>query len=247
VPSPVAGIAAIALVGVSLGWLGAGGTAIALPILVYAVGIEPHQAVAFSILLVGGVSAYGVVLHARKGAVRWREAFAFAPCGIVGALLGSRVSYLLSGRALLLSFSVLLAVIGGRMLLDQRNQAIEQHPRHLLVLSLCGLGIGAMTGVLGNGGGFVIVPALVYLAGLGMREAMATSLAVIAINSAAAFAGHASQRQPEWSVALPLLISAAAGMTLGVGLSHRTDPGGLRRYFALLLLGLGAFMAWKNL
>lgn len=139
------------VVGVSLGWLGAGGTAIALPALVYVVGIEAHAAVALSLLLVGGASVFGVVLHARKGLVRWRAALAFTPAGILGALAGSRLSYLLSGRALLLSFSVLLAVFAWRMLSEQGGEAPRR--RAWWVTTFAGLGIGVVTGMLGVGGG----------------------------------------------------------------------------------------------
>jgi len=231
-------------VGVSLGWLGAGGTAIALPALVYVVGIEAHRAVALSLLLVGGASVFGVALHARKGLVKWRAALAFAPAGILGAVAGSRVSYLLSGRALLLSFSALLVVIAWRILSERGGEAPPR--RHWWVTSAAGLGIGVVTGMLGVGGGFVIVPALVWGAGLAFREAVATSLVVIAANSAAAFAGHALKSPPPTELAVVLLGAAAAGMAVGVQLAHRTDPARLKRYFAFLLLGLAAFMAWKN-
>jgi uncharacterized protein len=225
--------------------MGAGGTAIALPALVYVVGVEAHGAVALSLLLVGGASVFGAALHHRKGLVRWRAALAFAPAGIVGAVAGSRVSYLLSGRALLLAFSVLLVVIAWRIL---REQGIEQARRRAWpVTAGAGLGIGVITGMLGVGGGFVIVPALVWGAGLAFREAVATSLVVIAANSAAAFAGHALREAPPAGLALVLLGAAASGMKAGVHLSHRTDPARLKRYFAFLLLGLAAFMFTRNL
>lgn len=232
-------------VGVSLGWLGAGGTAIALPALVYVVGLDPHRAVALSLLLVGGASVFGAALHHRKGLVRWRAAAAFTPAGIAGALLGSRVSYLLSGRALLLAFSALLAVIAWRILRERSVEAARE--RHWKVTAAAGFGIGIVTGTLGVGGGFVIVPALVWGAGLAFREAVATSLAVIAANSAAAFAGHALREPVPVRLAALLMAAAAAGMFAGVRLSHKTDPARLKRYFAFLLLGLAAFMAVKTL
>ncbi|HAX44239.1 MAG TPA: hypothetical protein DCY80_16960, partial [Solibacterales bacterium] len=154
-------------VGVSLGWLGAGGTAIALPALVYVVGIEAHRAVALSLLLVGGASVFGVALHARKGLVKWRAALAFAPAGILGAVAGSRVSYLLSGRALLLSFSALLVVIAWRILSERGGEAPPR--RHWWGTSAAGLGIGWVGGMLGVGGGVVVVPAPLWGGGGGGR------------------------------------------------------------------------------
>ncbi len=243
----VAGAIGIGLVGVSLGFLGAGGTAIALPVLVYIVGLEAHRAVAFSILLVGGVSAYGAWLHSRKGLVRWRAAAAFAPSGIAGAMLGSQWSYRLSGRVLLLAFSSLLAVIAAKMMFEREaDRGALKSPRwHWIAIS--GFGIGVLTGLLGVGGGFVVVPAMIYFAGLGMKEAVATSLVVIAVNSAAAFAGHAAHKPPEPGLALLLAVAALAGMTGGVKLAHHTHPRKIRHVFAIVLFCLAAFMFAKNL
>jgi len=241
------GALGILAVGVSLGFLGAGGTAIALPVLVYLAGMEPHSAVTFSLMLVGGVSLYGALLHGRKGFVRLPAALAFAPLGILGAAFGSSWSSMLSGRALLLMFSALLAVIATVMLLDNKSEAHLAGPRRWHWMAVAGFGIGALTGLLGIGGGFVIVPALVYFAGLSMRCAVATSLLVIAINSGAAVIRHAAQTPPDLRLALPLLACAAIGMTLGVWLSHRTEPGHLKKYFALFLLALAAFMAIRNI
>ncbi|MBI5282875.1 MAG: sulfite exporter TauE/SafE family protein [Candidatus Solibacter usitatus] len=240
------GAAGIFAVGLTLGLLGAGGSAIALPVLVYIVGMDPHQAVAFSLLLVGGVSAYGTFLHARRGLVQWSAALAFAPFGVAGAALGSSWSYLLSGRALLLMFSGLLAVIAIGMLLEKHAEVEARGARKWHWIAVAGFGIGVVTGLLGVGGGFVVVPAMVYCAGLAMRQALATSLVVIALNSLAAFTRHAAQRPPEWKLAVLLTACAAAGMTAGVFLSHRTEPARLKRGFACLLLGLAAFMTWRN-
>jgi len=245
--SPVLlGALGILAVGISLGFLGAGGTAIALPVLVYLAGMEPHAAVGFSLLLVGGVSVYGAVLHARKGFVKLSAALAFAPSGIAGAALGASWSSLLSGRTLLLMFSGLLAVIAMGMLIEKRKEGDPAAPRRWHWIAIAGMAIGVITGLLGVGGGFVIVPALVYFAGLTMRQAVATSLLVIAVNSGTAFIGHAALRPPDLRLAAPLLVCAAVGMTGGVWLSHRTDPCRLKRYFALFLLGLAVFMAIRS-
>jgi uncharacterized membrane protein YfcA len=233
-------------VGVALGFLGAGGTAIALPVLVYWLGMQPHLAVTVSLLLVGGVSVFGAVLHARRGLVRWKAALAFAPFGAAGAALGSRWSYLLSGRALLLSFSCLLAVLAIRMLWEKcGDPEKENHRWHWIALS--GFGIGIITGLLGVGGGFVIVPAMVYCAGLGMKPAVASSLVVIGVNSLTAFASHIQRQQVQWGSVTVLMLCAGAGMALGVELSHRTHPGHLRKAFAILLLCLSGFMLYRNL
>jgi len=246
-PNLLVGIAGMLLVGLTLGLLGAGGTAITVPVLVYIVGMEAHQAIALSIVLVGAASGLGTYLHSRKGAVRWRTAAAFAIPGIAGAALGSRLSQALPGRYLLIGFAVLLAISGARMLLDRSDADEQRKRRGWMVIAPAGLGIGLLTGLLGVGGGFVIVPALVYLGGLAMRESVATSLAIITVNSAAALPGHAMFLSQGAAMVLILLASAAAGMAGGTVLCHRLAQGKLKQLFALLLIGLALFMLHRNL
>jgi uncharacterized membrane protein YfcA len=240
------GLVAIGLVGISLGLLGAGGTAIALPILVYTIGLEPHAAVVVSLLLVGGVSAFGALLHAWHGVVEWRKAAAFAPFGVAGAVAGARLSPLLSGRVLLISFACLLLVIAARILLSGDEAEGPRRVPRWTAVALAGSGIGFLTGMLGVGGGFVVVPALIYFAGCDMRGAIGTSLVVIAVNSGAAFALHAARIAPDWPLLGALTASAAVGMGGGVWLSHRTSPQRLRRGFALLLAVLAVYMLARN-
>lgn len=230
----------------ALGFLGAGGTSIALPVLVYLVGLDVYGAVALSILLVGGSSAFGALLNARHGCVRGRTALAFSASGIAGAVLGAAWSYRLSGRALLLTFSVLLLVAAARMMIGESEAAAPAVRRGWLWIVIAGFVVGGLIGLLGVGGGFLLVPAMIYVAGLSMREAVGTSLLVSAVNSAAAFAGHAAQQRMPWRAAALLLACTAVGMAAGVGLSHRTEPARLRRYFAALLLVLAGYMLWRN-
>jgi hypothetical protein len=229
----------------ALGFLGAGGTTIALPVLVYLVGLDAHAAVAVSIVLVGGASAYGAVLNAREGFVDWRAVAVFAPAGVAGAVLGSAWSYMLSGRTLLICFGGLVTVVAVRMMLEGGETTASSRLR-LGSAVVAGFGIGVLTGVLGNGGGFLLVPGLVYLAGLPMRRAVGTSLLISAINSAAAFAGHAARQKLPWRMVLVLLACTIIGITAGVALSHRTDPGRLRHYFAWMLLVLAGYLLWRN-
>jgi uncharacterized membrane protein YfcA len=233
-------------VGISLGLLGAGGAAIAVPVLVYVVGLEPHAAVTASILLVGGVSAFGTLLNHRRHTVRWGAVLSFAPSGIAGAWIGSKLSYLLSGRALLLLFSTLLLVSAVRIL---RTAGEPEDPRQRgwAVIVAAGFAIGVLTGVLGVGGGFVIVPALLFFAGLNMHEAVGTSLAIITCNSAAALAGHLEHSRPPLEVLAVMLAAAALGMAAGTAFSHRTDPKQLKRWFAYLLFALAGWMIVRNI
>ena len=232
--------------GVALGFLGAGGTTIALPVLVYLVGLDAHAAVALSIVLVGGASAYGAWLNAREGFVDWRVALVCAPAGIGGALLGSAWSYLLDGRMLLLCFGALVLIMALRMMFEKSAADSGGSQRVWQWHVALGFAIGVLTGLLGNGGGFVLVPCLIRFAGLPMRRAVATSLVISSINSAAAFAGHATRQTLPWRLVLVLLACTMIGMTAGVALSHRTDPARLKRYFAGMLLVLAGYLLWRN-
>jgi len=234
-------------VGASLGLLGAGGTSIALPVLVYLVGLEAHRAVTASLLVVGLVALFGALLHHRRGGVRWTVALAFAPPGLLGAWLGSHWSSRLTGRALLLSFSALLTVIAVRMLSERPVQAPAVSSPRIAWILPAAFGIGALTGLLGVGGGFLIVPAMLYLGGLAMREAIGSALVVTAINSAVAFPLHFSRHPIALGQTLALAVCAAAGMAAGTYLCHRTHPERLKKWFALLLLALAAYMAYRNL
>lgn len=243
----LAGALGLLAVGVALGFLGAGGTSMALPVLVYLVGLDAHAAVAISILLVGGASAYGALLNARDGFVEWPAAMVLGGAGVVGAVLGSRWSYLLSERALLLCFSGLMLLVALRMMFETSGDDGRGQRRAWPLIGSAGFFIGALTGALGNGGGFLLVPTLVYFARLPMRRAVATSLVISAINSGAAFAGHATRQALPWRTVWVLLGCAMIGMTIGVALSHRTEPARLKRYFACLLFLLGGWMLWRNL
>jgi uncharacterized membrane protein YfcA len=234
-------------VGATLGLLGAGGTAIALPILVYVVGMEAHQAVTVSIILVGLVSFFGAALHHRQGNVRWRLCFAFAPSGVLGAWLGSKASYLLTPRALLLSFGALLAVISLRLLLEKKGRRPAPHAAHPAALAAAGFLIGCLTGLLGVGGGFVIVPALLWFGGLGMRQAVGSSLVIIGMNSAAALSGHLREQALPWGQAAGLLGSAGVGMAISIRQAQRIDAAKLKRWFAWLLLALAGYVLLRNL
>ena len=235
----------LAVVGVSLGLLGAGGSAIAVPVLVYVARMNPHEAVAVSLVLIGAASLLGTYLNARKGLVRWRIAAAFVPSGAVGAWLGSKLSANMSSRSLLLTFSALLFVVAGKMLLDKPHD-VPGKPSGPVIVVIAAFGIGLLTGLLGVGGGFVIVPTLIYLAHLPVRESIGTSLVVIAANSMVAFAGHMANREVDLSVLPVLLAFCLAGIATGTYLCHRTHPSRLKRWFGLLLIGLAVFMIYNN-
>jgi uncharacterized protein len=162
-----------------------------------------------SLVIVGGTSALGGVLNLRRGALDLRAAAFFASTGVVGAYFGARFSHMVSRRVLLLCFSGLMAIAGLRMLLGSQDVPPGRQCRPLRCL-ITGVVVGVLTGFLGVGGGFVILPALVLFTGLEIRTATGTSLAVIAVNSFAGLVGQLHYMQFDWLAILGLLGAALA-------------------------------------
>ena len=176
-------------VGASLGFLGGGGTILTLPLLLV-LGVEPKPAIAMSLLVVAVTAAVAAAGHARAGNVDWRAAGFFGPATAAGGFAGGRAAAWLPGELLLLVFTALMFAAAGAML--RRAPLVAREDVHLRALPLAveGAAVGALTGLVGAGGGFAIVPALVLLGGMPMRRAAGTSLVVIAANALAALAGH---------------------------------------------------------
>lgn len=230
------------VIGLSLGMLGGGGSILTVPLLVYVAGQSPNTAVATSLLVVGVTAAIGAIGHARSGNVDWRTALVFGAAGMAGAYPGGRLGAVMPGTVLLLLFAALLVVTAGAMLRPGGTRAAgaSQHLRlpvgHVIAH---GLVVGAVTGVVGAGGGFLVVPALVVLGGLPMHVAVGSSLVVIAMKSAAGFAGYASGVAVDWPLAIAVTIAAALGTIIGGRLANRLDASALRRGFGWFVLGVG--------
>lgn len=243
-------IAALAM-GFVLGLLGGGGSIMAVPILVYLVGMSEKVGIATSLLVVGATSAIAAGFHARAGNVAWRTGLIFGGFAMLGAYLGGQLARFIPGEVLLGAFALVMLVSAG-MMLRRKKQADEpsdaEHVRPaLLRLIPMGLGVGLLTGMVGAGGGFVIVPALVVLAGMPMRRAIGTSLAVIALNSFAGFAGYLSHLEIDFGVALTFIVASVVGTFLGTWASHRIDASRLRTGFAYFVLIAGALILGQQL
>ncbi len=243
----VIGLLLSAGIGLSLGLIGGGGSIITVPVLVYVLGVEPHRAIAMSLAVVGSTALVGTFLHHRRGSVAWRTGMLFAGSGILSAYLGSRLTRLVSPPVLLLLFAALMLVVATVMLM-RRDPDPDAPPRapSLPRSALAGLGVGFLTGFLGVGGGFLIVPALVVFGGLGMKAAIGTSLLVIAVNCAAGFAGHLAAGDIDWKLTGLVTVLAVGGALVGTALSHRFHPSGLRRLFAWFVVLVALFLILRN-
>ncbi|MFD4601502.1 sulfite exporter TauE/SafE family protein [Streptomyces sp. NPDC058464] len=233
-----------AVTGLALGALGGGGSVLAVPALIYLLGFTPAAATTASLVVVTVTSATALVAHAREGAVRWRAGAVFAAAGIVPAAVGGAISRQLPAALLTGAFAVLAAVAALRMLRPSTpgSTAVPVAARASRVAG-AGAGLGAVTGVLGVGGGFLAVPSLVNVVGLRMRAAIGTSLLVITINSLTALAARTgSAADVDWSAVGPFAGAAILGAWDGRRLAARLSAGTLQRIFAYALLAVAAFM-----
>ncbi len=237
------------LVGVSLGLLGGGGSILTVPILVYVLGLDPKSAIATSLLVVGFTSLVGALRHGRHGNLDRRVGLSFGVAGIVGASAGSRVAALdaVPGGVLLAAFALLMVVVAALMLRprtprDRSGAAAGSRPAPAPAVAGYGLLTGLLTGLLGVGGGFVIVPTLLLVARLPMHLAVGTSLLVIALNCGAGLTGFLGKVHIHWGLALIFGVASTAGSVVGANWAARTRPERLRRGFAVFVLLAGVAM-----
>lgn len=240
-----------ALVGLSLGLLGGGGSVLMVPVFVYAGGMPATEAIAMSLLVVGLSSAAGAVKYFKQGFVNPRLAALFILPGIPSSYAGARFSGLLSEEQLLSLFGVLMMLIS-ILLYRRASSAVSSdapvHCRPALGVSLAaGSAVGFLTGLLGVGGGFLIVPAIALLMRCSLYTAVGTSLAVIAVNSAAGFAGHFSMIRTEVPSGILFVAATMGGAVAGTRILGRFSPVLLQRLFAALIFLTGAFVIIRHL
>lgn len=234
-------VALAVLVGVSLGLLGGGGSILTVPLLTYVAGQDPKNAIATSLLVVGVTSAVGAVTHARAGRVRWKLAGIFGAAAMAGAYGGGRLAEFVPGNVLLIGFAVIMIAAAVAMLRGRRDLADETAGRLPVVkILLQGAGVGLISGLVGAGGGFLLVPALALLGGLPMPVAVGTSLVVISMQSFAGLAGHLATDSIDWKLAGMITAAAVAGSVVGGLLISRVDPGVLRKAFGWFVLVMAA-------
>ena len=232
------------LIGLSLGVLGGGGSILTVPILVYVAGLDPREAIATSLFVVGVTSAAGVVSHARGGRVMWRTGLLFGLAGMAGAFVGGLVGGHAPGQLLLLAFALMMVATSLAMLRGRRTRAgAKKHAElPLFRVLLDGAVVGLVTGLVGAGGGFLVVPALALLGGLPMSVAVGTSLVVIAMKSFAGLAGYLTSVQLDWGLTLGVTATAVVGSVVGGRLAGRIPEATLRRGFGWFVLVMGVFV-----
>jgi uncharacterized membrane protein YfcA len=242
VSAVILALAAGAVIGLALGALGGGGSVLAVPALIYLLGFSPVGATTASLVIVTLTSVTALVAHARDGHVRWRTGLLFAAAGIGPAMLGGALAGSVPAAVLTSAFAVVAGVAAVRMLRSRPAAAgtVTVRPGRA---AAAGAGLGAVTGVLGVGGGFLAVPALVGVLGMRMRNAVGTSLLVITVNSLAALSMRAGTVETlDWTVVGPFVAAAVLGAWDGKRLSAKVSGHTLQRIFAVVLLAVAAFM-----
>jgi len=249
------GVALAALIGLSLGLLGGGGSILTVPILVYVLGFGAKEAIAMSLAVVGATAAMGAVSHWRVGNVNLRLALVFGGVAMAGTYLGARLAVFFSGAAQLALFAVVMLVAAFFMFRQKQPipaggelplvvEAAAPLPIALIVVE--GLAVGVLTGLVGVGGGFLIVPALVLLAKVPMKEAVGTSLLVIAMKSLTGFLGYLGQVEVPWAFMTLFTAVAMVGIVGGTYLVRFVSQAQLKRAFAIFLLIMGTLILYQN-
>ncbi|WP_046470491.1 sulfite exporter TauE/SafE family protein [Allosalinactinospora lopnorensis] len=237
------------LIGLLLGLLGAGGAILAVPALVFGVGLPLHAAIPASLVVVGASALAGLLPRLRRHVVRWPVALVFGAAGVPAAFAGTALGRLLPERWLMLGFAALMVAVALRMLGDRtdhsgacRTRAGTVNWRRCLPKALAtGAAVGFLTGMFGVGGGFVIVPALILLLGLTTTEAVATSLAVVVINAASGLAAHAGAAADLDYTVIVFFTAAAMAASLVAGrLAEKVPAKPLRTGFAGVVLAAAA-------
>jgi uncharacterized protein len=263
------GLALAALIGVSLGLLGGGGSILTVPILVYVLGFGAKEAIAMSLAVVGATSLFGAYNHFRVGNVNVRLALVFGSVSMAGTYLGARLAVYFTGAAQLALFAVVMLVAAYFMLRDRdRSPTVVSPPLNepmpleqaegdrtlrgvttsmpTLLIVIEGVAVGVLTGLVGVGGGFLIVPALVLLGKVPMKEAVGTSLLVIAMKSATGFLGYLGQVEVPWAFLALFTVVSMVGIFGGTFLVGLVSQQGLKRGFAIFLLLMGLFILYQN-
>lgn len=250
--APVAaGVAGGALIGFLLSVFGGGGSVLATPLLIYAVGVrDPHVAIGTSAAAVAVNAAAGLAAQARAGRVKWPCALTFAASGLAGSLAGAHLAKQVDGARLLLWFALAMAMVGLSMLLPSRSAGdpgVRIDGGRALKLAPAGLATGLAAGFFGIGGGFLIVPGLMAATGMTLTHAAASSLVSVVLFGAATSASYAASGLVDWGTFAALVTGGVVGAMLGLpaakALAGRAAVA--RRIFALMIVATAAYVAWR--
>lgn len=244
------------IVGLVLGLIGGGGSILAVPLLVYVVGVSsPHVAIGTAAVAVALNAAFSLGAHARQGTVKWRCAAVFTVSGIAGAALGAEAGKALDGQKLIALFGLVMIAVGAAMFRKPTGDAdpnvrLTEATAHDLLPRLVGIGfgVGLFAGFFGIGGGFLIVPGLMLATGMPMTNAVGTSLVAVTAFGLTTSASYAASGFVDWRLAAWLLAGGAAGTLAGVKLNHvlASRKAALTRAFAAFVVMIGVILVVRG-
>ena len=240
--------AALALiVGLSLGLLGGGGSILTVPIFKYALGFGAKESIGMGLAVVSATSAFGALRHWRGGNLDLRALLAFAPSAIVSTFIGTRIAHYVPGEVQLVLLGIVMLAAAWFMWRGTPTSLVApaggHHPAAIIGT---GIGVGMLTGIVGVGGGFLIVPALVLLLGLDIKRAVGTSLGVIALNGASGFVGYLGQVSMDWPLIGLFTLCATIGVLIGAALVPKVPAQQLKRGFALFLVLIALYILYSR-
>jgi uncharacterized membrane protein YfcA len=260
----IIGLLASLVIGLSLGLIGGGGSILTVPVLVYLFSVDPVQATAYSLFIVGLTSAVGAYPKYKEGLVNVKTALIFGAPSIAMVFLTRKWivpnipteiftlgSFVLTKSLLImLLFAILMVAASFSMIKDSKKKSTGDAKsatsfNYPLIVAE-GAVVGLLTGLVGAGGGFLIIPALVLLTGLPMKQAVGTSLLIIAAKSLIGFTGDLSQQQIDWTLLLSISAMAVIGIFIGNGLSRKIDGNKLKKGFGWFVLVMGVYILIKE-
>ncbi len=242
-------------VGVSLGLVGSGGSVLAVPILIYVLGVAPKSAIAMSLVIVGVVSLIGAIPHWQQGNVNLKTVALFSPTAMLGTYLGARIGSLpiITPTFQLICFAVLMVVGAILMIRNEDSSDFDdhEHQQHQLnyqwlAIPIEGLGVGILTGFVGIGGGFMIIPALVLLGKTPMKEAIGTSLVIISLKSVTGFAGYFGNVPIDFHLMMFFTLAAILGTLAGAYFTQIIQAKRLETGFGLFMIAVAVFIVMKQ-
>ncbi|HVX79059.1 MAG TPA: sulfite exporter TauE/SafE family protein [Bradyrhizobium sp.] len=249
----VLGLISGALVGFSLGLVGGGGSILAVPLMVYVVGVsDAHLAIGTSAIAVAANAAFNLSNHARGGTVRWSCALPFAAAGMVGAFIGSIFGKMLDGQRLLALFAMVMLVIAALMLKARSREGLADVKvswANLPAIIGLGLATGTLSGFFGIGGGFLIVPALMLATGMSIMNAVSSSLVAVTAFGLTTAASYAYSGLVSWQLAGLFIVGGVAGGVIGTGSARflAARRGALNVVFAAIIVAVAIYMLVRNL
>ncbi|MBW2961464.1 sulfite exporter TauE/SafE family protein [Mesonia aestuariivivens] len=262
----ILGFIAALIIGIVLGLTGGGGSILTVPVFVYLLGIDPVLATGYSLFVVGISSAFGAIKNLQKGLVNFGASLVFAVPAVIAVfstrkfiisaipnvIIKNQHMLVTKDAAIMVFFAILMLAASFSMILNNkrlvaRKMLTQPKKTNYLTLGALGLFTGLVTGLVGAGGGFIIVPILIFLAKLPIKKAAATSLFIIALNSLIGFLGDALQIEIDWMFLLSFSAFAVLGILLGISFSKFIDGAKLKKGFGFLVLIMGIYIFYKEM